>query len=353
MLVNLVNALPSTMEIHVVVLKTTGRMAENVRHPKAHIHTLKIRSHADLMGWARFARLLARIRPDIVHSHMTLSNLATRVTRPFSRIRILVNHEHGLGTWKGRALCLLDGATQVLADRVITVSEASRQIRTSRERIRPDRMLTMHNAIDWTQWSRVTRAGHGCGLSLGVAASLTRVKHVDLALRVLAGLHATRPDARLLIAGEGPELAHLKTLARELRIDPYVKFLGFVQDMTGFYAKVDAVMLTSLREDCPMAMIEALAAGRFVVGPATGGVPEILRPPVEGTLIDDGDDLSHVIRSLQRLPAGFDSTVNRQYAKRFDIAEYARKIVSLYEELAERRLAETVESQCGFGVDEL
>lgn len=352
MLVNLVNALPSTMEIHVIVLKTTGRMAEHLRHPQARIHTLKIRSHADLAGWIRFARLLASIRPDIVHSHMTLSNLATRVTRPFSRIPILVNHEHGLGVWKGRALCFLDGVTQGLTDRVITVSRASRQIRISRERINPRRILTMYNAIDWTYWSRVTPAGQRSGLSLGVAASLTRVKRIDLALRVLAGLRAARPDARLLVAGEGPELAHLKTLARELGIAPYVEFLGFVQDMAGFYAKVDAVLLTSLREDCPMALLEAVAAGRFVVGPATGGVPEVLQPPVEGAVIDNSDDLSDVIQRLRDLPAGFDSRVNRDYARRFDIAEYARGIVSLYEELAERRPATAIETRCVYRMDE-
>ena len=352
MLVNLVNALPSTMEIHVIVLKTTGQMAEHLRHPRTRIHTLKIRSHADLAGWLRFARLLASIRPDIVHSHMTLSNLATRAAKPFSRIPILLNHEHGLGVWKGRALCLLNAATQVLADRVITVSEASRQIRISRERIHPDRISTLYNAIDWTYWSSVAPVGPRDGLSLGVAASLTRVKRIDLALRVLAGLRAARPDARLFIAGEGPELAHLKTLACELGIAPYVEFLGFVQDMAGFYARVDAVLLTSLREDCPMALIEALAAGRFVVGPATGGVPEILRPPVEGVLMDDGNDLSHVIRNLQSLPAGFDSTINRQYARRFDIVGYTRELVSLYQGLIERRPMVVIESRREYGMDE-
>ena len=337
MLVNLVNALPATMEVHIVVLKTVGQMAEHLRHPRASVHALQIKSHADLAGWTRFVRLLGRIRPDIVHSHMTLSNLATRAARPLSRIRVLLNHEHGLGVWKGRTLCLLDGATQFLADRVITVSDASRRIRMSRERIRPGRIMTMYNAIDWTRWSNVTPTGPRQGLILGVAASLTRVKQIDLALRVLAGLRATRPDVRLLVAGEGPELAHLRTLSRELGIDPHVEFLGFVQDMAEFYAKVDAVMLTSLREDCPMAMLEALAAGRFVVGPATGGTPEILQPPVEGVLVEDDQDLSPVIRRLQDLPAGFDSPINRHYARRFDITDYATNLVSLYEGLAKRR----------------
>jgi glycosyltransferase involved in cell wall biosynthesis len=337
LLVNLINALPSMMEVHVIVLKTTGQMAEHLRHPRATIHALGLKSHADVAGWIRFGRLLARIRPDVVHSHMTLSNLAARAARLLAPTTVLVNHEHGLGVWKGRLLCLLDGATQFLADRVITASEASRKIRISRERIRPARIVTMHNGTDWVRWSNVTPARQGNGLCLGVAASLTRVKRIELAIRMLAALHARRPDARLLVAGDGPELAHLKAASRDLGVDTCVEFLGFVQDMAEFYARVDVVLLTSVREDCPMALLEALAAGKFTVGPSTGGVREILQAPVEGAVIEDAGDFSHVIRRLQDLPAGFDSPINREYAKRFDMAEYAQKIVSLYKELVERR----------------
>lgn len=337
MLVNLVNALPATMEIHIIVLKTTGQMAGHLRHPGASVHALQIESHADLAGWGRFVRLLGRLRPDIVHSHMTLSNLATRAARLFAPTTVLVNHEHGLGVWKGRMLCLLDGATQFLADRVITVSDASRKIRISRERINPARILTMHNATDWVRWSNVAPARQGSGLFLGVAASLTRVKRIELAIRMLAALRARRPDAKLLVAGDGPELPHLKAVSRELGVHSCVEFLGFLQDMAEFYSKIDVVLLTSLREDCPMALLEALAAGKFVAGPSTGGVREILQAPVEGAIIEDANDFSRVIRRLQDLPAGFDSPINREYAKRFDIAEYAKKIVSLYKELVERR----------------
>jgi glycosyltransferase involved in cell wall biosynthesis len=322
------------MEIHVIALKTAGPMAGHLRHPRARVHALQIKSPADLAGWARFVRLLRRLRPDIVHAHMTLSNLATRAARLLAPAAVVVNHEHGLGMWKGRALCLLDGATQGLADRVITVSDASRKIRISRERINPARIITMHNATDWVRWSNVTPVRQGRGLTLGVAASLTRVKRIDVAIRMLAALRARRSDARLLVAGDGPELSPLRKVSRELGVHSCVEFLGFVQDMAEFYSKVDVVLLTSLREDCPMALLEALAAGKFVVGPATGGARELLQAPVEGAILEDATDFSPVLQRLQDLPAGFDSPGNRDYARRFDITEYAQKIVSLYEELA-------------------
>jgi len=349
MLVNLVNALPHTMEIHIVVLKTTGQMAGHLLHPRVSTHALGIKSLADFPGWARFTRLLRQIRPDVVHSHMTLSNLVARAARLVSPTPVLVNHEHGLGMWKGRILCFLDGVTQSLADRVITVSDTSRNIRISRERISPERICTMYNAIDWARWSNVTPGGPRSGLSLGVAASLTRVKRIDLAIRMLAALRAKRPDAKLMIAGEGPELAYLKGVSQELNVHSHVEFLGFVQDMAEFYSKVDVVMLTSLREDCPMALLEALAAGRFVVGPATGGVPELLRPPVEGAIIENADNFSEVIEKLQDLSPGFDSPANREYARQFDTGEYAKRVVSLYEELAHAASTRSRQRQANTG----
>ncbi|MEN6334761.1 MAG: glycosyltransferase, partial [Phycisphaerales bacterium] len=119
-----------------------------------------------------------------------------------------------------------------------------------------------------------------------------------------------------------------------LDVESHVEFLGFVQNMADFYSKVDVVMLTSLREDCPMTILEALAAGRFVVAPATGGVPELLRPPVEGAILDESSDFSTVVRRLENLSPGFDSPANREYARQFDIRKYAQTIVSLYEKLA-------------------
>ena len=349
MLVNVVNALPSTMEVHIIVLKTAGPMIEHLRHPHVRVHILRLKSHVDVIGWARFVRLLRRLRPDVVHSHMTMSNLATRAARLLSPMPVLLNQEHGLGVWKGHMVCLGDGATQFLADRVITVSEASRQLRMSRERIGAGRVLTMYNAIDWDHWSKVVPDRRREGLSLGVAASLTRIKRIDLAIRILAILRAVRPDARLLIAGDGPERDRLRAVSRELGVHAHVEFLGFVRDMAQFYSQVDAVLLTSLREDCPIALLEALAAGRFVIGPATGGTPEILQPPVEGIIIKDAADLSAVVRKLQDLPAGFDSPVNRDYARRFDITAYTRNMVVLYETLLNSRAVAPLEREATAG----
>lgn len=53
---------------------------------------------------------------------------------------------------------------------------------------------------------------------------------VEIAIRALSLIRESRPSARLTIIGEGPELLHLKEIARELSVEANVEFVGFVED---------------------------------------------------------------------------------------------------------------------------
>jgi len=59
-------------------------------------------------------------------------------------------------------------------------------------------------------------------------------------------------------------------------LDKDVFFLGFRKDMEKIYADLDAVVLTSLNEGSPVALIEAMAAGKPVVSTGVGGVIELI-----------------------------------------------------------------------------
>jgi len=333
MLVNLVNGLPSYVLPHVVVLKSETAMAVHMDNPRAQLHVLNMRSRIAPLAWWRLLRLLRHVRPDIVHSHMTLANLMTRLVKASSGCTVLVNHEHGLGCWKRGWLCLLDRHTQSLADRIITVSEVSRQLRLRREGIIAVKAIMIHNAVDCSEWASLRRRAQTPVPHWGVAASLTPVKRVHLCLELLAAAKARGCEAHLVIAGDGPERTRLATRSDRLGVSDRVKFLGCIADMRNFYRNVDVLLLTSAREDCPMVLLEALAAGKFIVAARVGGVPEILDSVTDKLLITDASDLSAVAASISGIPAGFDSEANRRAANRYDMGAYIKRLLSLYEEL--------------------
>ncbi|MBA7506232.1 D-inositol-3-phosphate glycosyltransferase [subsurface metagenome] len=336
MLVNLINALPTNIHVDIVVLKSDISMAEHLVHPNAKLHVLNMRSHWDFLGWLRFLKLVRRLHPDVVHSHMLLANLSTRLAKVLCGFKVLINHEHGLGVWKGRPLCFIDRITQFLANKVITVSVASREIRLKRERIDSDRVIVMHNAINWEEWNSVPPAPNGNCASWGIAATLKAVKRIHIGLELLAEVRKNGSKARLLIAGDGPQQKMLEAKCNKLGLNRFVKFLGYIQDMRQFYANVDVVLLTSLREDFPMTLLEGLAAGKFVVASSVGGVPEILESAPDAVIIDDVSDLSSVVRRLANVDAGFNSKANRNYAKQFSICNYVDRITELYTNLLQK-----------------
>lgn len=332
-LVNLVNVLPDTLSVHIIVLKQDVSMARHLTHPKVDVHRLNLRRPYSLKGWTRLLALLTDQKPDIVHSHMFLSNMAARLAKLFCRYPVLVNHDHGLSSWKGPFLCLLDRASQGLADKSIVVSDASRQLRLRREHLSRSRVLVLPNAIPWQQWADVRRTNPNRYTTWGVAARLTPNKRVELVLHLLAMARDAGARAKLLIAGDGPQRDSLTDRCHQLGLDDCVQFLGHVRDMRDFYAQVDVVLLTSILEDCPLTILEALAAGRFVVGSRAGGLPEILGGAPDALLLQDPSKGHSAARVLASIPAGFDSTANREFARKYDVASYRDAVLRLYADL--------------------
>ena len=95
-------------------------------------------------------------------------------------------------------------------------------------------------------------------------------KGFDLALRAFAALASRHPQARIVIAGDGPERAVLATLAHALGIAERVDILGWVHP-DGVAALIDAatiVVIPSRREPAGLVPLEAALRGRPVTDPS-------------------------------------------------------------------------------------
>jgi glycosyltransferase involved in cell wall biosynthesis len=84
-----------------------------------------------------------------------------------------------------------------------------------------------------------------------------------------------RRNARVLIAGDGPERERLQAQAATLGLDG-VRFLGARRDASNLLAAADAFILTSVSEGQPMALIEAMGAGVPCIATTVGGMPALL-----------------------------------------------------------------------------
>ena len=123
---------------------------------------------------------------------------------------------------------------------------------------------------------------------LVMVGSLVRGKSVQTALHALAHL----PEEFLLtVVGDGPEKEALIALVANLGIGERVRFIGRVppEQVPGWLAKADVLVMTSRSEGRPNAVLEAMAAGLPVVGSDIPGIRELVTSEVNGMLFPVGD----------------------------------------------------------------
>ena len=124
------------------------------------------------------------------------------------------------------------------------------------------------------------------------AGRLHSHKDFPTLLRAFSEVAQSRP-ARLVILGEGPLLARLRALARELRIERAVDFPGFRTNPFAYMAKARVFALSSTSEGLPSVLIESMACGTPVVATdCPYGPREILEGGRWGRLVPVGDHQS-------------------------------------------------------------
>jgi len=117
---------------------------------------------------------------------------------------------------------------------------------------------------------------------------------------------AQHPNARLWLAGRGPQQSELEALIRRLDLSGRVRLLGFVpeSDLASLYASADATLMPSLDlEGFGLATVESLACGTPVLASDAGANPELVGP-LDVSLIYPAADSAALADRLERILGG-------------------------------------------------
>lgn len=145
------------------------------------------------------------------------------------------------------------------------------------------------------------------GPHLVAARNLETIYGNDIVLRAFALLVPHYPDARLSIAGSGPQADALAALARTLGVADRVRFTGRLDrdQMAALYRDADLMLNASRVDNMPNAILEALASGLAVVSTAAGGIPFVVRQRETAMLVpvDDPVAMAAAAREVLDAPA--------------------------------------------------
>ncbi len=143
----------------------------------------------------------------------------------------------------------------------------------------------------------------GASRSILFVGSLYPSKGVDHLLRSFREVLDGVPSAILDIVGVGPEMNDLQRSASELGVGGAVKFHGQLDEerLRPLFGASRVVVLPSVvKENCPLVILEAMAAGRPVVASRLGGIPELVQEETTGLLVPYGDSPA-LARALVRI----------------------------------------------------
>jgi len=176
---------------------------------------------------------------------------------------------------------------------------------------------------------------------IGIVAKVCREKgHEDL-FRAMALLEEEFPRLRCLVVGrmEDRYENHIKELVCQLGLSERVVFAGFQGDVYPYLAALDLFVLPSRIEGLSLAVLEAMAMGKPVVGTQIGGIPELVEDGKTGRLAAPSDpvSLAETIAALLRRPdhlRAMGEASRKRVEEKFSLHGHLTQLHQVYRRLA-------------------
>jgi glycosyltransferase involved in cell wall biosynthesis len=247
-------------------------------------------------GLRKLVEVLQQEKPDILHSYRDKANFWARLATRRAAVPVVVT------AVRSRAMHIMHLATEwwlsQKSDRVIANSEGVRRELVELAGVAPDKIQILHNFIDLEKFRPPTSEERAAararwGLAPGEIALLLpgRVglqKHqigLALALARLRRSGRLPANVRVLLAGRNRDRLYSAVLPRVLRwlgLTDIVRFLGTVTEMLSLYHAADALVMPSLYEGLPNAVLEAHACGLPAVVSHAANIDQIVVDGVSG-----------------------------------------------------------------------
>ncbi len=335
---------PTVYDVRVLTTRKRGALGELLVSDGIAVDCAPFRVEgADYLALYRLVRYIRHFRPHVVHTHATHALLYGGLAAVLSGVPRIVHTEHGRVFPDKPRLMRAERWLSHRLERYVTVSDELAGEVHRHQLIPSDRIAVIPNGVEdlpppngaAISCLRERLMGKRPGVVVGTTARLVWEKGLDVLIRAWARLKSLHIGATLIVAGEGPERPNLERLILELGVEDSVLLVGTVADVASFYRMVDVFVLSSVSEGLPMAILEAMAAGRKIVATQVGGIPEALGNGEAGVLVPPSDEqaLSLAIASMFQSPNGRESVLAENARARYEQRFTARVMCERYESL--------------------
>ena len=208
-------------------------------------------------------RTIAEVRPDVLHTNLIGVDAIGRAAAWTRGVPVVMSTQHDLNPrpW------FVDAFRRATVGRIAATVACSAPVADycrSVMRVPEDRLFTIDNGVDV---ARLASAAHPMRTPPAFLAmgALVPVKAHEVLLEAFSIVRSQRLGATLTIAGDGPLREHLLERSRDLGLGDAARIVPPTPDIVSLLSEADVFVQPSLREGLPMALLEAMAAGKAVV----------------------------------------------------------------------------------------
>lgn len=310
----------------------------------------------DVAAFWKIFNLIKQERPDIVHTHTAKAGALGRAAAVLAGVPIRIHtfHGHVFENYFNRfyiaPLLFIERVLALFTKYIVVISHAQKKEIGEHYKITsPENIKVIPLGLELEKFflinARKGKIRRELKLTediimVGIVGRLVPVKNHKMfldAANLLSDLSENKFKIKYLIIGDGEERPSLEEYAAKLGLGNDAVFCSWREDMADIYSDLDIVGLTSFNEGTPVALIEALAAGKPVVATNVGGVADVVEDGVNGYLVASGDArafarrLADLIRdSCKRSEFGLNG--RRAVRERFSKERLVRDMVKLYED---------------------
>jgi glycosyltransferase involved in cell wall biosynthesis len=283
----------------------------------------------------------------IVHTHNSITGVVGRLAAKIARVPVVIHTTHGfhfhdhMSAAQRLPYVAIERWSARLCDALLFQNqEEFAQVDELKLRPRHGTYL-VGNGIDLGRFEPRTVAPSNPRARLLCVARLEPVKNQIMLFRALEKLRA-RFNFTLQLVGDGPEHAAYEADLQRRGLADSVEFLGYRYDIPELTAAADVVVLTSLKEGIPRALMQAMAVGVPVVATDVKGTKEVVVDGETGFLVPLGDvdlladRLARLLASPE-LRAEMGARGVDHVRRHFDEESVVRRLVGIYRSTMQAR----------------
>ena len=314
------NSFSQNNQIHIITWSGNDsfyNLKNNIEHHKLNLSYSKKKHkfhlYFNFLKLKRLTNQIDQIKPDIVISFITSTNIIAIIATNISKIPIIISERSNLFTTKinpfwFRLRKLIYKYSDILVLQTVESMEIAQVNGIASKRIlvvpNPIEKYSFHNTIK----SEII-------LFVGRLSKEKRVKDLIVAFYKI---QKSYDDYELWIVGDGPENNNLKELTKELNLFHKVKFLGRKKDVKNYYRKANIFVLPSVSEGFPNVILEAMSNDCIVISSnCSMGPKEIITDNVDGFLYEpkNTESLIEIINYVIEHPSLHDEIINNGHNK--------------------------------------